>query len=140
MVDYLLKKADAGCQLSVDHIWTVCMSGLKDIWPHSKLQQVGVPGSDLVPFHKLTQWLIYSIIEATESMLNLKVTGKEQMTTLAEYRNGGLLVGTGVLTLRDPVYLAQELHVGSELVVEWRAMTVVLGDKIAAELRKRLGK
>ena len=28
MVDYLLKKAD-GCQLSVDHIWTVCMSGLK---------------------------------------------------------------------------------------------------------------
>lgn len=100
----------------------------------------GVPGSDLVPFHKLTQWLIYSLIEALESMLDLKVTGKEQMTTLAEYRNGGLLLDTGVLALRDPVYLAQELHVGSELIVEWRAMTVVLGDKIAAELRKRLGK
>lgn len=61
-------------------------------------------------FHKLTQWLLYSIIEVLETYGKLKVNNDGlQMTALAEYRNGGLLVDTGVLSLRDPADY-QALH------------------------------
>ena len=75
-----------------------------------------------------------------ETELSIKFTDVDQMTALAEYRNGGLLVDTGVLRLRDSRMHTFGVHVGSELVVEWRALTIVLMDKIAQELRIRLGK
>merc|ERR1711879_942218 len=74
-----------------------------------------------------------------EHYLGLKFTGTGALTGLAEYRNGGLFFDTGVLSLKDPMWLSQEVNVGTELVVEWRALTVVLLDKLAVELRKRLG-
>lgn len=46
------------------------------------------PGSDLVPFHKLSQWLAYSLVEPIEKVLGWKVEGLEDMTGLPEYRNG----------------------------------------------------
>lgn len=101
--------------------------------------QDGRPGSDLVPFHKLTQWLAYSLCDALGFVLGLRVVGEENLTCLAEYRNGGLLIDTGVLKLKDPMWLSQEVNVGTELVVEWRALTVVLIDHVATELRRRLG-
>jgi len=152
MVDFLLSKAQDG-KVGLEHLWQVCSQGLASIWPsqsngilqgdiwtHSKLQVSGQPGSDLVPFHKLTQWLVYSLIDALHVSIGLEVVGAENLTCLAEYRNGGLLVDTGVIKLKDESWLSQELNVGTELVVEWRALTVVLIDTIAAELRKRLGK
>ena len=45
----------------------------------------------LVPFHKLSQWLSYSLIESLERS-GLKVLHIDQLTGLAEYRNGGLFV------------------------------------------------
>lgn len=109
-----------------------------DIWAHSKLKLDGKPGSDLVPFHKLTQWLVYSLIEALDYTLGLKVTGVSALTALPEYRNGGLLLDVGAINLKDPSWMKQEVNVGTELIVEWRALTVVLMDMIAVELRKRL--
>jgi len=50
--------------------------------------------------------------------------------SLAEYRNGGLFVDAGVLTLKDPDNAGLQFDVGSELVVEWRAMTVCLLDAL----------
>jgi len=151
LVDYLLSHAE-GNQVGLEHLWKVMAEGLYSIWPlqpngvlrgdvwsHSKLSQRGKPGADLVPFHKLTQWLIYSIIDALGATLGLEVTHTEALTALAEYRNAGLLVDTGVLRLKDPSWLEQEVNVGTELVVEWRALTVVLIDRLAADLRKRLG-
>jgi len=151
MVDYLLAKAD-GNKVGLEHLWGVCSEGLNSIWPlqpngiirgdvwaHSMLR-TETPGSDLVPFHKLTQWLVYSLIDAVQHVLGLEVTGVSAMTGLPEYRNGGLLVDTGVLSLKDPSWLSQEVNVGTELIVEWRALTVVLLDRIAEEVRKRLGK
>jgi len=151
MVDFLLSKAQGG-KVGLEFLWQVCSEGLASIWPkqsngilqgdiwaHSKLQVSGEPGSDLVPFHKLTQWLVYSLIDALQVSIGLEVTGTENLTCLAEYRNGGLLVDTGVIKLKDESWLSQELNVGTELVVEWRALTVVLIDRIAVELRKRLG-
>jgi hypothetical protein len=57
----------------------------------------------------------------------------------AEYRNGGLLIDTGVLTLADPRVTAVTHDVGSELVVEWRALTVSLLDELAPRVRSLLG-
>mmetsp|Transcript_33336 Transcript_33336/g.65702 ORF Transcript_33336/g.65702 Transcript_33336/m.65702 type:complete len:811 (+) Transcript_33336:94-2526(+) len=150
LVDYLLSHAEGG-KIGLEHLWRACSEGLYSIWPlqpngilrgdiwaHSKLQVSGKPGSDLVPFHKLTQWLIYSVIDALDVSLALKVTGLEMLTGLPEYRNGGLFIDSGVLLLKDPSWLSQEVNVGTELVVEWRALTVVLLEKLAEELRKKL--
>ena len=57
--------------------------------------------SGLVPLHKLSQWLAYSLIEPLQAA-GIEVTDIDGLTGLAEYRNGGLLVDTGVLVLRDP--------------------------------------
>merc|ERR1712137_1191866 len=57
---------------------------------------------------------------------------------LREYRNGGLLVDTGVLRLKDQGWLNQEVNVGTELVVEWRALTVILLDQVAERVRAKL--
>jgi hypothetical protein len=53
-------------------------------------------------------------------------------------RPGGLFVDSGVLTLRDDSQLARSHDAGSELVVEWRALTVALLDRLAASIRDRL--
>ena len=68
----------------------------------------------------------------------IHVTGLEDLTGLPEYRNGGLFVDLGVLTLRQP-QLAQQIHEpGSQLVTEWRALTVALLDELAKLIRIRL--
>ena len=90
----------------------------------------------IVPFHKLSQWLTYSLIEPL-AMAGLIVEDLDGLTALAEYRNGGLLVDLGVVCLRRPIEAPQE--VSSELVVEWRALTVTLLDKLLAPVRQHLG-
>jgi hypothetical protein len=66
------------------------------------------------------------------------VTDIDGLTGLAEYRNGGLFVDTGVLVLRDPEEAARAHEVGAPLVVEWRALTVALLDRLAAAVRTKL--
>jgi hypothetical protein len=67
------------------------------------------------------------------------VAGRDDLTGLPEYRNGGLLLDTGVLALRDPADVRAAWDVGSELVVEWRALTVSLLDELAPRVRGLLG-
>lgn len=111
---------------------------LGDTWPHPAMEGVdGEPG--LVPFHKLSQWLAYSLIEPLEAA-GITVTDLDGLTGLPEYRNGGLFLDTGVLQLRYPGDAAREHQVSSPLVVEWRALTVALLDLLAERVRLRLGK
>ena len=49
-------------------------------------------GDELVPFHKLTGWTTYSLVEPIEKILGWKFDGLEDMTGLPEYRNGALPV------------------------------------------------
>jgi hypothetical protein len=91
-----------------------------------------------MPFHKLSQWLTYSMIEPIEEA-GLTVGGVNDLTGLAEYRNGGLLVDAGVLRLRDEGVLEQAHVPNSELIVEWRALTVHLLDRLAPMVRERIG-
>eukprot|EP00928_Gymnodinium_smaydae_P031094 TRINITY_DN22943_c0_g2_i1.p1 TRINITY_DN22943_c0_g2~~TRINITY_DN22943_c0_g2_i1.p1 ORF type:complete len:536 (+),score=113.55 TRINITY_DN22943_c0_g2_i1:418-2025(+) len=150
MVDYLLSKSENNT-VGLEHLWRVVSDGLNIIWPlqpngilrgdvwkHSQLYASGQPGSDLVPFHKLTQWLVYSLIDVLHCCLGLKVSGCESLTGLPEYRNGGLLIDAGVIRLKDDSWFSQQVNIGTELVVEWRALTVVLLDRLAEALRRKL--
>lgn len=85
-------------------IWPKQMSGIRrgDVWVHNKLKKFGIPGSDMVPFHKLQQWLTYSLVEALQ-YFGINFVDLSDMTALAEYRNGGLFVDTGVLQLKPEV-------------------------------------
>jgi hypothetical protein len=109
---------------------------LGDCWKHPSVKTADET-SGLVPLHKLSQWLAYSLIEPLQ-WAGIEVTDIDGLTGLAEYRNGGLFIDTGVLTLRDPAAARREHAVDSELVVEWRALTVALLDRLAEIVRQRL--
>jgi hypothetical protein len=110
---------------------------LGDCWRHPAMTTADAT-SGLVPLHKLSQWLAYSLIEPLQRS-GIDVTDIDGLTGLAEYRNGGLIVDTGVLAFRDASDSQREHEVSSPLVVEWRALTVALLDRIADGLRRRLG-
>jgi hypothetical protein len=111
---------------------------LGDCWQHPAMTTADAT-SGLVPLHKLSQWLAYSLIEPLQRS-GIDVTDIDGLTGLAEYRNGGLFVDTGVLAFRDAGAAHQEHKVSSPLVVEWRALTVALLDRVADGLRQRLGR
>jgi len=58
---------------------------------------------------------------------------------LAEYRNGGLFVDLGVLVPKHASALTEAHAVDSELIIEWRALTVALLDELAPLVRAELG-
>jgi hypothetical protein len=111
---------------------------LGDCWHHSAVR--GTEATDgWMPFHKLSQWLTYSLLEPFE-WAGVKVTGLDALTGLPEYRNGGLLLDAGVIVPKDASLLNRTWQVGDEFIVEWRALTVALLDELAPRVRKILGK
>ena len=154
LYDYLAAHAREGA-ISAGFLLAILLRALGPIWP-SRLALEGVPLGDcwkhpaaragnpadptngLVPFHKLTQWLAYSLLEPLEEA-GLAVTGLDQLTGLPEYRNGGLLLDTGVIAPVDPEFLRRSHEVGDEAIVEWRALTVLGLDRIAVAVREILG-
>ena len=112
----------------------IAQVNLGDVWPHSRLPD-GELGSQLVPFHKLSQWLTYSLLEPLQS-LGITITDLDALTGLAEYRNGGLCVDLGLLQPKHAGVMSDRHRPGSEVIVEWRALTVVLLDQIAATIRQ----
>lgn len=111
---------------------------LGDVWHHSALGAADSLDS-LVAFHKLSQWLSYSMVEPILEA-EVDVWGAEDLTGLAEYRNGGLFLDKEVIKLKDPELLKLEHEPGSELIIEWRALTVQLLDRVGAHVQKALGK
>jgi Protein of unknown function (DUF1688) len=145
----LLDYWSAHGEISAPEILRTLLEALGPIWP-GRLSVGGMPlgdcgrhpaapGNGIVPFHKLSQWLAYSLVEPLEAA-GLRVTDIDGLTGLAEYRNGGLFIDCGVIEPRDPALLRQTLAPLSEPVVEWRALTVALLDRLAALVRERLGK
>jgi hypothetical protein len=151
LYDYLAAHAEDG-RLAAPRILEAVLAHLGPIWP-SRLTLGGVPLGDtwrhpaikrddatdgLVPIHKLSQWLSYSLIEPLQ-WSGITVTDIDGLTGLAEYRNGGLFVDAGVLLLRNPEEAIHPNPVDSALVVEWRALTVALLDEIAKLIREQRG-
>ena len=91
----------------------------------------------IVPFHKLSQWLSYSLVEPLQDS-GISVINLDGLTGLPEYRNGGLLLDSGALRVKQPDLLRKAMPLDSELVVEWRALTVSLLDEIADIVRRLL--
>jgi hypothetical protein len=111
---------------------------LGDVWPHPAAGGTG-PSARLVPFHKLSQWLAYSLFEPL-GRGGLSITLPGALTGLSEYRNGGLLLDLGVLVPKHAGVTGSEHAPGDEVIVEWRALTVALLDRVAEAVRERLGK
>lgn len=143
LVNYLVTQAENN-QLAAETVLRAVLEGLGNIW-QGRLEIAGVnlgdvwhhPAVGLVPFHKLSQWLTYSLLEPLEE-LGLQITGLDALTGLPEYRNGGLCLDLGLLQPKHPDIIQQPHWVSSEVIVEWRALTVILLDRIAAEIREKL--
>jgi Protein of unknown function (DUF1688) len=117
------------------------------------------PWEHIVPFHKLTQWLCYSLMVPMTKLLNIYFAGSELMTGLPEYRNGGLLIDTGLLTLKmrdmerglitykrnaeltgqPSMEVVPMFEASDDVIVEWRALTVGFLDRLLVAVNKGLG-
>lgn len=152
LVDAVLAAAAAARSIAAPAILALVLDATCEIWP-SGLVVDGVALGDawrhpairtqdrsdrIVPFHKLSQWLTYSLIEPIEQA-GVRVTDVDGLTGLPEYRNGGLLIDIGVIVPRAPLDPAAAHEVASELIVEWRALTVALLDRLREPVRRRLG-
>jgi hypothetical protein len=109
---------------------------LGDCWRHSAVRGEGA-SDGWMPFHKLSQWLTYSLLEPFE-WNGVKIRGVAALTALPEYRNGGLLIDSGLLRLRDESAAGEVWQPGDEIIVEWRALTVALMDEVAHAVRRQL--
>lgn len=146
IVDYL--EIRYGKNITGPQLLRAVLDGLGEIWP-GRLKVAGVnlgdawsydnvPGGVAV-FHKLSQWMTYSLIEPLLEA-GFVVTDVDKLTGLAEYRNGGLLVDRELITLKDPSLAGIAHHPSTNLVIEWRGLTVALLDRIGAEVQKKLNK
>ncbi|MFK4385756.1 URC4/urg3 family protein [Bradyrhizobium sp. USDA 223] len=152
LFDHIAARAVGGA-VAAPAILSAVLNQLGPIWP-SRLELAGVPLGDcwrhpaikaddgtagLVPLHKLSQWLSYSLIEPLQRA-GFEVTDIDGLTGLAEYRNGGLFVDHDVLRLREAADAERAHAVDSLLVVEWRALTIALLDRLAERIRAKLGR
>ena len=110
---------------------------LGDTWRHRAIKRDDA-SNGLMPLHKLSQWLSYSLIEPLQTA-GITVRDIDGLTGLAEYRNGGLFVDAGVIVPRDADDAARAHPVDAEFVVEWRALTVALLDRLLPLVRDILG-
>jgi hypothetical protein len=144
LIDYLVAKH--GKTIPATALLRGVLDGLGPIWPGRELYN-GVNLGDawkhsrygLIAFHKLSQWMTYSLVEPLMEA-GITVTGIEGLTGLPEYRNGGLLIDAGVLTFKNSKDIDLTWGPESDLIIEWRALTVFLLDVIGLEVQKRLGK
>lgn len=179
--DYLLShpttQASSVPIMTIPTLWTVLVNGLASIWPTTRTQVDGVslgdawpcasmpasppaqPWENIIPFHKLTQWLCYSLMTPMTKLLQIRFAGTDLLTGLPEYRNGGLFVDTGFLTLKEKdrqrgidAYMKNARVKGQpnmevvplfttddDVIVEWRAVTVGLLDDLLPEVNRNLG-
>ncbi|KAK3377565.1 hypothetical protein B0H63DRAFT_220666 [Podospora didyma] len=128
-------------------------------FPNTTGQSNGVaPWESILPFHKLTQWLTYSLMQPMQSIMKIHFAGQELLTGLPEYRNGGLFIDLGVLTLKKEdeerglehynaycerrgakgVEVAPMFEPGDDVIVEWRGVTVGFLDRLCVEVNKSL--
>jgi hypothetical protein len=151
LADGLLARA-AGGALGAAEILRAVLAALGPIWP-ARVTIDGVNLGDvgrhpaarsadrtdgLVPFHKLSQWLSYSLIEPLQAY-GTDVVALDALTGLPEYRNGGLFIDAGVIVPRDARIFAHGHDATGEVVVEWRALTVCLLDRLADAIRAARG-
>ena len=148
LYDYFLQRQEKGV-LAAREILIAILKSMGEIWPDGSwvdsiaigdaAYHEAVKRSDItdriVPFHKLSQWMSYSLIEPLQSA-GIKIIDLDALTGLAEYRNGGLFIDTGTISLKDKREMETLHDPKSPLIVEWRALTVTLLDQLAEQIRR----
>ena len=159
LVDYVIATADSDTrELDYRVFWSTLQKLLIPIWPKDRTQIEGTPIGDawplrvlekqngsqdikknIQPFHKLTQWLAYSLMVPFVIILSYSWKNAHLGTGLPEYRNGGLFIDLGVLSLKPEALERGQKASGQKLpmfkdcsdeIVEWRALTVALLDEV----------
>jgi hypothetical protein len=125
-----------GNEVKAEAILRAVLAHLGSIWPQPDVWNHPVLGP--IPFHKLSQWLSYSLVEPIEEA-GVTVVELDALTGLPEYRNGGLLIDAGALRPKQSKLLTETFVPADEPIVEWRALTVALLDRIAEHVRLHLG-
>lgn len=115
VLDYLLEhsstiKTKKGALILLETLWPVvqCMGelfvaerpsgkggipGYGDVFPCGAIQYNSNDSTDhYVPFHLMSQWLVYSLIEPMERLLGATIEGTELLTPLANFRNGKVYI------------------------------------------------
>ncbi|MGY3804793.1 URC4/urg3 family protein [Pigmentibacter ruber] len=150
ILDYLQEKFPTG-HMTATQILRTIQRGLGSIWPgRISINKINLGDvwsypllgdgiESLVPFHKLSQWLSYSLFEPLMEA-GFTIGQIDNLTGLAEYRNGGLMLDSGLISLKNKDDLDKLHHPGSPIIVEWRALTIVLLDEIAKKVTENLGK
>ncbi|KAI7873923.1 DUF1688-domain-containing protein [Lichtheimia hyalospora FSU 10163] len=181
LMDYLLEhsstiKTKKGALILLETLWPVvqCMGelfvaerpsgkggipGYGDVFPCGAIQYNSNDSTDhYVPFHLMSQWLVYSLIEPMERLLGATIEGTELLTPLANFRNGGLLMDTGFISLKPKehdrgiesyhknsllpgqpkIEVAPLFEMDDPVVVEWRALTTAYLDIVAERVRDAL--
>lgn len=165
LVDHVIQTAEPRSRvLDYRVFWMTLQKLLIPIWPKDRTQIDGTPIGDawplavlerqnggqdikknIQPFHKLTQWLAYSLMVPFVNVMRYSWRNVELGTGLPEYRNGGLFVDLGVLTLKPEALNRGQRASGQDLpmfkdsgdeIVEWRALTVALLDEVYAIIKK----
>lgn len=111
-----------------------------DIWLGDAFVHSALPGNDvhaIVPFHLAAQQMVYSLVEPF-AWAGFEVSGLDKLTAPADLTHAALFVHTGVLTLKDGNgTLAPEAI--RDRMIEIRALTIALTDKLAERLASGLG-
>lgn len=110
---------------------------LGDCWRHPAVRGAG-SSDGWVPLHARMQGLAYSLLEPF-AWAGVQVRGLPALTAPADPVCGGLLIDTGALRLKDPRVAQDTWAPGDELIVEWRALTVALLERLASAVREQLG-
>lgn len=175
IIDYLYKQKLSEYEtptIDLEQVWAALMNGLIKIWPKSRMVIDGQPLGDcwtldtmpnkpdfIVTFHKLTQWLCYSLLVPLQQYgYKFTILNTDLQTGLPEYRNGGLFYDFGVIQLL-PSVLERGLQKTNEIrkdgtvcpyeiptfepddgaIVEWRCLTIGLLDYILPLVNEKLG-
>lgn len=159
----MAKSAGPDGILDFELLWSILQKVLIPSWPNDRTHIDGHPIGDawpleilrrkasekndgnmsccIQPFHKLTQWLAYSLMVPFVRLLGRSWIRADLATGLPEYRNGGLFIDLQVLQLRSTsLQIGLQSSGGSlpifsasgDVIVEWRALTVALLDKLYA--------
>ena len=146
ILDYFLRQI-SDRKFKAEELLKIVLRGFGPIWPgritfdDRQMGQVNLGDTwrhpiGLVPLHKLSQWMTYSLLTPFEEA-GFTIIDLDELTGLAEYRNGGLMIDSGLIEPRED-YKGRALHPDDKVIVEWRALTVALLDEIAAHVREIL--
>ena len=165
LVDYLNLHCDEGKNIEIEILWDVLMKLLIPIWPtegRTKIDNYLIgdawplknKNDKIVTFHKLTQWLTYSLFKPLIEFGKFKILNSQYMTGLPEYRNGGLFIDFNVISLKDNEHNQNGIKLGNQIlglnnipvfkpdddvIIEWRSITINLLDYLLPIINEKMG-